>query len=93
MTKNNSLLTGIYSGLTSTYSYLAKLDPTGVTLESINKARTDSKTSLNVNQSFASYLQTNFNSIDADGDGVIGANEINDYCCIRGIRYVCRYYK
>lgn len=79
MTKNNSLLTGIYSGLTNTYSYLAQLNPTGVTLESINKARSDSKTSLNVNQSFASYLQTNFNSIDADGDGVIGANEINDY--------------
>lgn len=79
MANNNSLLTGIYSGLTNTYSYLAQLNPNGVTLESINTARTDSKTSLNVNQSFASYLQTNFNSIDADGDGIIGSNEINDY--------------
>ena len=79
MTKNNSLLTGIYSGLTNTYSYLAQINPTGVTLESINKARTDSKTSLNVNQSFASYLQSNFTSIDADGDGVIGSNELTDY--------------
>ncbi len=79
MANHKSLLTGIYSGLTNTYSYLAQLNPNGVTLESINTARTDSKTSLNVNQSFASYLQTNFTSIDADGDGIIGSNEITDY--------------
>ncbi|MBQ8168517.1 EF-hand domain-containing protein [bacterium] len=75
----NSLLTGIYSGLTNTYSYLAQLNPNGVTLDSISSARTDSKNSLNLNQSFASYLQTNFNSIDVDGDGIIGSNEITDY--------------
>lgn len=75
----NSLLTGIYSGLTNTYSYLAQLNPEGVTLDSIASARTDSKNYLTLNQSFASYLQTNFNSIDTDGDGIIGANEITDY--------------
>lgn len=75
----NSLLTGIYSGLTNTYSYLAQLNPEGVTLDSISSARTDSKNYLNLNQSFASYLQTNFNSIDKDGDGIIGSDEITNY--------------
>lgn len=75
----NSLLTGIYAGLTNTYSYLAQLNPDGVTLESISNARTDSKNYLNLNQSFASYLQTNFNSIDKDGDGVIGADELTNF--------------
>lgn len=75
----NSLLTGIYAGLTNTYSYLAQLSPDGVTLDSISSARTDSKNYLNLNQSFASYLQTNFNSIDKDGDGIIGSDEITNY--------------
>ena len=46
----NSLFAGIYSGLTNTYSYLAQANPTGVTQESINKARTDGKNALNLNQ-------------------------------------------
>lgn len=75
----NSLLTGIYSGLTNTYSYLAQLNPNGVTLDSISSARTDSKNYLNLNQSFASYLQTNFTSIDKDGDGIIGSDEITNF--------------
>ncbi len=79
MSNGNSILTGIYAGLTNTYSYLAQLNPDGVTLESISNARTDSKNYLNLNQSFASYLQTNFNSIDKDGDGVIGSDEITNF--------------
>ena len=74
-----SLLTGIYSGLTNTYSYLAQLNPEGVTLDSISKARTDSKNALNLNQSFASYLQSNFSAIDGDKDGIIGAEEITNF--------------
>ena len=79
MSNGNSILTGIYAGLTNTYSYLAQLNPDGVTLESISNARTDSKNYLNLNQSFASYLQTNFNAIDKDGDGVIGSDEITNF--------------
>lgn len=75
----NSLLSGIYSGLTNTYSYLAQLNPSGVTYDSISEARTDSKTSLNVNQSFASYLQNNFANIDKDGDGIIGSDELTNF--------------
>ena len=74
----SSLLAGVYSGLTSTYSYLSSLNPNGVTLESINKARTDSATSSTINQGFASYLQTNFTGIDKDNDGVISASEMTN---------------
>lgn len=79
MANGNSILTGIYSGLTNTYSYLAKVCPDGVTQEGINAACSDTKNSVNLNQSFASYLQNNFSNIDKDGDGIIGVNEINDY--------------
>ena len=75
----NSLLSGIYSGLTNTYSYLAQLNPSGVTYDSISEARTDSKKSANVNQSFASYLQSNFSNIDKDGDGIIGSEELTNF--------------
>ena len=79
MANGSSILTGIYSGLASTYSYLAQVSPKGVTQESINNARSDSKNATNLNQGFASYLQNNFSSIDKDGDGIIGADEINNY--------------
>ncbi len=74
----SSLLSGIYSGLTSTYSYLSALYPNGVTLENIATARTDTSTSNVINQSFAAYLQTNFSNIDKDGDGVISASEMTN---------------
>ena len=67
MTKNNSLLTGIYSGLTNTYSYLAQLNPTGVTLESINTARTDSKNYLNKLQKIANEKQKDVYAIYDNG--------------------------
>ena len=74
----NSLLAGIYSGLTNTYSYLAAKYPNQVTLENINAARTDTTSANLVNQSFASYLQTNFTNIDKDGDGIISAEEMTN---------------
>jgi hypothetical protein len=74
----NALLAGIYSGLTNTYSYLAAQYPNQVTLENINKARSDNKTAGMINQSFASYLQTNFNNIDKDKDGIISAEEMSN---------------
>lgn len=74
----NSLFTGIYSGLTNTYSYLASQYQNQVTLENINKARTDSKAVNYLNQSFASYLENNFANIDKDRDGVISAQEMQN---------------
>ena len=63
----NSLFSGIYAGLTNTYSYLASQYPNGLTLENITEARADASKTQYLNPTFASYLQNNFASID-DGD-------------------------
>lgn len=68
-------LSGIYAGLNNTYAYLASQYKDGLTLDNIAAARTDNEKMQNINQTFASYLQTNFSSLDADGDGVISAEE------------------
>lgn len=80
MTGSNgsSILAGVYSGLANTYSYLAAQYPNKVTLENINKARTDASTANVINQGFASYLQTNFQNIDKDKDGIISTEEMNN---------------
>ena len=73
----SSIIKGISSGLTNTYTYLASLYPQdGVTYDNITAARKDTTNALNLNQSFASYLQTNFNKIDKDNDGIISSDEI-----------------
>ena len=77
-TNGNSLFSGIYSGLSSTYSYLASQYKNEVTLENINKARTDEKSVNYLNQSFASYLENNFKNIDKDNDGVISSDEMQN---------------
>lgn len=74
----SSLFTGIYSGLTNTYSLISNQYSNNVTLENISAARTNTSLSATLNQSFASYIQTNFNSLDADKDGVISAVEMNN---------------
>ena len=75
---NNGILSGIASGLTSTYSYLASQYPDGLTLDKLNEARTKTNNLNTINQSFASYLQTNFSTIDKNGDGIITAEEMNN---------------
>ena len=73
---SNDVLSGITAGLKNTYSYLASQYPNGITLDNITKARNNSTNS--INQSFASYLQSNFKQIDKDGDGVISSKEIDN---------------
>lgn len=73
-----SIITNISSGLSNTYAYLASLYPQdGVTYKNITAARNDQTNYLTLNQSFASYLQNNFSTIDKDGDGKISADEMN----------------
>ncbi|MBQ3819723.1 hypothetical protein II810_04670, partial [bacterium] len=76
MANNNGVLSGITSGLQSTYSYLASQYPSGLTLEKLNEARNNNNNLSALNQTFASYLQNNFKSIDKDGDGIISADEL-----------------
>ncbi|OLA78164.1 MAG: hypothetical protein BHW55_02550 [Candidatus Melainabacteria bacterium 35_41] len=74
----SSLLSGIYSGISNTYSYIAAQYDDGLTLENLNNARTNTKLATTINQSFASYLQTNFSNLDKDNDGVISAEEMTN---------------
>jgi Ca2+-binding EF-hand superfamily protein len=76
MSNSNGILSGITSGLTSTYSYLASQYPDGLTLENLTEARTKTSNLNVLNSSFASYLQTNFSSIDKNNDGIISSDEM-----------------
>ena len=75
---NNGILSGITSGLAGTYTYLASQYPNGLTLENINEARSKNSNTNILNQSFASYLESNFTSIDKDGDGIITKKEMDN---------------
>lgn len=74
-----SLFAGIISGLNGTFSNLADSTTGEVTLESIAKAKkNNNSTNGSLNQTFASYIQENFTSIDADNDGEISSSELSD---------------
>ena len=73
----SSLFTGINSGLTNSFSLLSSQYSDGLTLENLNAALTNTNvTNSAYGATFASYLTTNFNSIDSDRDGKISADEI-----------------
>lgn len=73
----SSLFSGINSGLTNSFSLLSSQYTDGLTLENINKALTNTNvTNTLYGSTFASYLGSNFNSIDKNGDGQISADEI-----------------
>lgn len=73
----SSLFSGINSGLTNSFSLLSSQYADGLTLENINKALTNTNvTNTLYGSTFASYLSSNFNSIDKNGDGQISADEI-----------------
>lgn len=73
----NGLFAGIYSGLTNTYSLLANAYPGGVTPTTIAEARQNPQLANSLNPTFASYIQTNFTSLDADRDGILSSAELS----------------
>jgi len=72
----SSLFAGITSGLTSTYSILSTASSGKVTLESIAAAQSNTTYSASINPTFASYIQTNFSTLDTDNDGVLSSTEL-----------------
>lgn len=73
----SSLFSGINSGLTNSFSLLSSQYSDGLTLENINKALTNTNvTNTAYGSTFASYLSSNFNSVDKNSDGTISADEI-----------------
>ena len=75
---NNGLLSGIYAGLTNTYSYLAAQAPDGLTLDKMKEIAGNTANANMVNQTFASYLENNFAGIDKNHDGKITADEMTN---------------
>ena len=74
-----SMFTGINSGLTNIFAQLSGQYSDGITLENLNKALTNTNIkNTTYGSTFASYLTTNFNSIDKDRDGVISASEVQN---------------
>ena len=73
----SSLFTGINAGLTNSFSLLSSQYSDGLTLENLNAALTNKNvTNTAYGATFASYLSTNFNSVDSNRDGIISADEI-----------------
>lgn len=76
----SSLFTGINSGLTNAFSTLSGQYADGITADNLNKALTNTNVTNNAyGSTFASYLSTNFNSFDRNGDGKISADEVQEY--------------
>ena len=74
-----SMFSGINAGFTNAFAQLSGQYSDGLTLENLNKALTNTAITSNTSSStFASYMTSNFNSIDTDKDGVISASEIQD---------------
>ena len=74
------LFVGALSGLTQTYSLLAKQNVSkgGITLEDITNPSEELQSQLGNNSNFLQYLGNNFQNIDSDGDGKINSNDMNN---------------
>ena len=75
----SSLFSGINAGLTNSFSLLSSQYADGLTIENLNSALTNTNiTNTGYGATFASYLSSNFNSVDKNGDGKITADEIQN---------------
>jgi len=73
----SSLFSGINAGLSNSFSLLSSQYTDGLTLENLNKSLTNTTvTNSTYGSTFASYLTSNFNSVDKNSDGTISADEI-----------------
>ena len=75
----SSLFSGINAGLTNSFSLLSNQYADGLTVENLNNALANTNvTNTSYGATFASYMGTNFNSIDSNADGKISADEIQN---------------
>jgi len=75
-----SLFTGVNAGLTNAFTQLSNQYTDGLTLENLQKSLTNTNViNSTYGSTFASYLTSNFNSFDSNGDGVLSADEIQNY--------------
>ena len=75
-----SLYSAVNSGLANSYNLLTGLYKDGITLENLTSAMSNSTVlANNYGATFASYMMTNFSSIDKDNDGVLSSSDIQSY--------------
>ena len=75
----SSIFSGINAGLTNSFSLLSSQYSDGLTIDNLNSALTNTNvTNTMYGSTFASYLSSNFNSIDKNADGKITADEIQE---------------
>ncbi len=73
----SSIFSGVNAGLANTFSLLSGQYQDGLTIENLNAALTNTNvTNTTYGSTFASYLGTNFNSVDSNHDGKISADEV-----------------
>lgn len=73
---SSSLFSGITSGLTGTYSILANASGGNVTATNISSAMSNATYASSLNSGFASYILSNFTTLDADGNGTLTSAEL-----------------
>lgn len=75
---SSSLFAGINVGLLNAYSLMAQVyGPSGLTQTNIASAMTNPQLAATLNPTFASYMQTNFVSLDTNHDGKLGSTELS----------------
>lgn len=74
---SSSMFSGVTSGLNNAFSVLANASSGQVTATNISKAMSNAQYSSTLNSGFASYILSNFHTLDKDGDGIISASEMS----------------
>lgn len=72
----SSLFAGITSGLNSSYSIIANANAGNVTLSNIVATMGNPTYAATINPTFASYMESNFSSLDTNHDGILSSAEI-----------------
>ena len=75
-----SIYTAVNSGFANSYSMLSGLYSDGVTKENLSAALSNNSVlQSRYGATFASYMMTNFSSIDKDNDGILSADDVQAY--------------
>src|SRR5574344_421273 len=74
-----SMFISAIAGLSNNFSILAQGTSGGLTLSDITNPNSEKVNVNSLNQSFVSYLTSNFSKIDKNGDGTITASDMNEY--------------
>lgn len=80
LTNGQALLSTALSGLTNTYSILAKnsTNKGGITIDDLTNPSSTVLQQLGNNTTFAQFLTSNFSAIDKDGDGTISSTDMSN---------------